>query len=85
MSGKTGKDNFLTESNVFVKLSWNAPSAGTFQVYRDSTLVGTTQGQGNLEFTDNNLKSKKTYTYRVIALSSGGSPISEGVLVIKSR
>ena len=81
VSGKTGKDNFLTESNVFVKLSWNAPSGGTFQIYRDSKLVGTVQGQGALEFTDNNLKSKKTYTYRVVGLSGG---LGE-TLVIKAR
>lgn len=70
---------------VFGSPSWTSSSEGTFQIYRDSKLVGTVHGQGSLTFTDNNLKSKKTYNYRVVVLSSVGSALAEGTLSIKTK
>ena len=85
VTGKTGRDCFFTETNNFVKLSWTSSVQETFNIYRDSKLVGAVSGQCPLKFTDNNLKSKKTYTYRVVALSSAGSALAEGVLKIKAK
>jgi len=59
-----------------VKLSWSpAAGAASYTVYRSSGATGWVavgSGVTSTSFTDTNLKAGQTYSYYVIAVSSGG-------------
>ena len=86
VNGSAKKDSFLTETNIFNKLTWTAPdniTALRYRIFRNGELIATVPA-GQLSFEDNNLKRKHTYTYFIAAEGPGGSG-AVGTVTVKTK
>ena len=86
VNGAAKKDSFLTETNIFNRLTWAAPdniTALRYRIFRNGELIATVPA-GQLSFEDNNLKRKHTYTYFIAAEGPGGSG-AIGTVTVKTK
>lgn len=86
VTGAAKKDSFMTETNIFNKLTWAAPdniTTNRYLIYRDSTLIATLPANQQ-SYIDNNLKRKRTYSYTIIAEGPGGSG-AVGKVTLKTK
>ncbi|MCB1115951.1 MAG: YncE family protein [Chlamydiia bacterium] len=76
ITGKCDKDSFLTETEIFAKISWSTPKDGAiasrYFIYRNAQLIKTIAENDSRVFVDHNLKRKEHYTYVIIAENETG-------------
>ena len=82
VSGDCCKSNFLTQTELFVAITWSSFINGDvvilqYSIFRDGELIATIPATDPRQFTDHNRKRNSAYTYTVVAEDLDGA-IAEG-------
>lgn len=72
VSGRSGKNIFLTQTDIFNIISWTAPdfTPQSYEIYRNAALTdlaGCVPASAPLTFEDHNREENTTYTYFIAA------------------
>ena len=82
VTAKTGRDRFLTQTDLFNRISWIPPevSPTSYEVLLDETLLATLPGYINY-FIDHNKRKDETSTYTILAFD-GTDEVARGTITI---
>lgn len=88
VTAKSKSDSFMTESDIYIQLSWSTPLEGIiplhYKIYRDGILIATIAAGDTRTYKDHNRKKNKTYTYEIIAEDELG-PLASTTTTIKAK
>ena len=81
--GEAKKDQFLTQTDLYNQIRWEAPENTTpssYEIFRDGELIATLPGNQTV-YLDHNRNKNETSTYLVVALV-GQATVAEGTIAI---